>query len=194
VQAPAKAVRVRRLHRAALTPYRTWLVVSELGADARPFVRVPRFPLAACAAAPGGRQGRDGPGAAGEETRFPRAAVPIARAFASCALSVWCLATAAPWWSRPGGACHLRSASRAACASPTLRLPLQEAALEGLLDLVRQPGFVHDLFVNCDCRVERANLFEEVRKRWWKGEDPTPERLRSCAAEGSRLLSARGRA
>ncbi|GLC38754.1 hypothetical protein PLESTM_000772100 [Pleodorina starrii] len=41
-------------------------------------------------------------------------------------------------------------------------LEQQEAALEGLLDLVRQPNFVHDMFVNCDCRVERANLFEEV--------------------------------
>ncbi|KAG2488975.1 hypothetical protein HYH03_012417 [Edaphochlamys debaryana] len=41
-------------------------------------------------------------------------------------------------------------------------LEQQEAALEGLLDLVRQPSFVHDMFVNCDCRVERANLFEEV--------------------------------
>lgn len=28
----------------------------------------------------------------------------------------------------------------------------QEAALEGVLDLCRQPGFVHDIFVNCDCR------------------------------------------
>ncbi|EFJ51864.1 hypothetical protein VOLCADRAFT_87471 [Volvox carteri f. nagariensis] len=41
-------------------------------------------------------------------------------------------------------------------------LEQQEAALEGLLDLVRQPNFVHDMFVNCDCRLERANLFEEV--------------------------------
>lgn len=38
----------------------------------------------------------------------------------------------------------------------------QEAALEGLLDLCRQPGFVHDVFANCDCRVERANLFEDI--------------------------------
>ncbi len=28
----------------------------------------------------------------------------------------------------------------------------QEVALEGILDLVRTPGFVHDVFVNCDCR------------------------------------------
>ncbi len=31
-------------------------------------------------------------------------------------------------------------------------LEQQEVALEGLLDLVRMPGFVHDMFVNCDCR------------------------------------------
>lgn len=31
-------------------------------------------------------------------------------------------------------------------------LEQQEAALEGVLDLCRQPGFVHDIFVNCDCR------------------------------------------
>lgn len=28
----------------------------------------------------------------------------------------------------------------------------QGAALEGLLDLLRTPGFVHDIYVNCDCR------------------------------------------
>lgn len=38
----------------------------------------------------------------------------------------------------------------------------QEAALEGILDLCRQPGFVHDVFVNCDCRLERANLFQDM--------------------------------
>lgn len=38
----------------------------------------------------------------------------------------------------------------------------KEAALEGILDLCRQPGFVHDIFVNCDCRLERANLFEDL--------------------------------
>ncbi len=38
----------------------------------------------------------------------------------------------------------------------------QEAALEGILDLCRQPGFVHDVFVNCDCRLERSNLFEDM--------------------------------
>ena len=38
----------------------------------------------------------------------------------------------------------------------------KEAALEGILDLCRQPGFVHDIFVNCDCRLERCNLFEDL--------------------------------
>ena len=38
----------------------------------------------------------------------------------------------------------------------------QEAALEGVLDLCRQPGFVHDVFANCDCRIERSNLFENI--------------------------------
>lgn len=32
---------------------------------------------------------------------------------------------------------------------------LQEAALEGLLDLCRCPGFMHAIFLSCDCRVER---------------------------------------
>ena len=31
-------------------------------------------------------------------------------------------------------------------------LEQQEAALEGLLELIRTPGFIHDVFVNCDCR------------------------------------------
>jgi brefeldin A-resistance guanine nucleotide exchange factor 1 len=39
------------------------------------------------------------------------------------------------------------------CAGKGLSsLEQQEAALEGILDLVRAPGFVHDIFVNCDCR------------------------------------------
>jgi hypothetical protein len=31
----------------------------------------------------------------------------------------------------------------------------QEAALEGLLDLTRCPGFMHAVFLSCDCRLER---------------------------------------
>ena len=39
-----------------------------------------------------------------------------------------------------------------------MTLEQQEAALEGILDLCRQPGFVHDIFANCDCRcVERGS-------------------------------------
>ncbi|KAF8061912.1 hypothetical protein HT031_004172 [Scenedesmus sp. PABB004] len=38
----------------------------------------------------------------------------------------------------------------------------QEAALEGLLDLARCPGFLHAAFLSCDCRLERSNLFEDV--------------------------------
>lgn len=37
-------------------------------------------------------------------------------------------------------------------------LEQQEAAMEGLLDLVRTPGFVHDVFVNCDCRCARREV------------------------------------
>jgi hypothetical protein len=32
---------------------------------------------------------------------------------------------------------------------------LQEAALEGLADLCRCPGFLHTAFLSCDCRLER---------------------------------------
>eukprot|EP00798_Chlamydomonas_sp_ICE-L_P006642 gene6642-3299_t len=38
----------------------------------------------------------------------------------------------------------------------------QEAALEGVLDMCRQPGFVHDIFANCDCRLERGDLFADM--------------------------------
>eukprot|EP00775_Hariotina_reticulata_P002969 gene2969-3254_t len=38
----------------------------------------------------------------------------------------------------------------------------QEAALEGLLDLCRCPGFLHTVFLSCDCRLERSNLFEDL--------------------------------
>lgn len=26
----------------------------------------------------------------------------------------------------------------------------------------RQPGFVHDIFVNCDCRIERSDLYADI--------------------------------
>jgi len=41
-------------------------------------------------------------------------------------------------------------------------LEQQEAALEGILELVRTPGFIHDVFVNCDCRLQRGNLFVDL--------------------------------
>ncbi|KAF5842997.1 hypothetical protein DUNSADRAFT_3125 [Dunaliella salina] len=41
-------------------------------------------------------------------------------------------------------------------------LEQQEAALEGILELVRTPGFIHDVFVNCDCRMQRGNLFLDL--------------------------------
>ena len=31
---------------------------------------------------------------------------------------------------------------------------------QGLLDFCNQPGFVRAVFLNLDCRIERANLFE----------------------------------
>ncbi len=42
------------------------------------------------------------------------------------------------------------------------RPPLQQAALEGVLAFAAQPRFAVDAFVNADCRVERANLFERL--------------------------------
>ncbi|KAK9918480.1 hypothetical protein WJX75_004379 [Coccomyxa subellipsoidea] len=38
----------------------------------------------------------------------------------------------------------------------------QEAALEAILDFCNQPGFVHEVYVNLDCRIERSNLFEAI--------------------------------
>ncbi len=42
------------------------------------------------------------------------------------------------------------------------RPPLQQAALEGVLAFAAQPRFAVDAFLNADCRVERANLFERL--------------------------------
>ena len=55
----------------------------------------------------------------------------------------------------PGGAATPGS-------GPPTALHRQAAALEGLLDLLRQPGFARDAFVNGDCRVERPDLLETV--------------------------------
>ena len=38
----------------------------------------------------------------------------------------------------------------------------QQAALEGVLDFCSHPGFVRDIYVNADCRLERADLFESI--------------------------------
>ncbi|CAD7697886.1 unnamed protein product [Ostreobium quekettii] len=38
----------------------------------------------------------------------------------------------------------------------------QEVALEALLDFCGYPGFLHDMYLNLDCRVERSNLFEDI--------------------------------
>ncbi len=33
---------------------------------------------------------------------------------------------------------------------------------QAILDLCQQPGFCHEAYLNLDCRIERANLFEGV--------------------------------
>lgn len=38
----------------------------------------------------------------------------------------------------------------------------QQIALEGVLDFCSQPGFVRDIYLNLDCRIERSNLFEQI--------------------------------
>jgi brefeldin A-resistance guanine nucleotide exchange factor 1 len=38
----------------------------------------------------------------------------------------------------------------------------QQIALEGVLDFCSQPGFVKDMYLNLDCRIERSNLFEQI--------------------------------
>lgn len=39
---------------------------------------------------------------------------------------------------------------------------MQQAALEAILDFCIQPGFIRDVYLNTDCRVERSNLFESI--------------------------------
>jgi brefeldin A-resistance guanine nucleotide exchange factor 1 len=36
------------------------------------------------------------------------------------------------------------------------------SAIQAILDLCNQPSFVHEVFVNLDCRIERFNAFEAV--------------------------------
>eukprot|EP00210_Caulerpa_lentillifera_P007564 g7224.t1 len=38
----------------------------------------------------------------------------------------------------------------------------QEIALEALLDFCGYPGFLRDMYLNLDCRIERSNLFEDI--------------------------------
>lgn len=38
----------------------------------------------------------------------------------------------------------------------------QEVALEALLDFCGHPGFLRDMYLNLDCRIERTNLFEDI--------------------------------
>ncbi len=34
--------------------------------------------------------------------------------------------------------------------------------LQAILDYCNQPRFVHEVFINLDCRIERSNLFEAI--------------------------------
>lgn len=34
--------------------------------------------------------------------------------------------------------------------------------MQAILDFCNQPGFMHEVFVNLDCRIERSNLFESL--------------------------------
>lgn len=34
--------------------------------------------------------------------------------------------------------------------------------VQAILDFCNQPGFVHEVYVNLDCRIERSNLFEAI--------------------------------
>ncbi|KAI3824074.1 hypothetical protein L1987_05521 [Smallanthus sonchifolius] len=38
----------------------------------------------------------------------------------------------------------------------------QEVAMETLVDLCRQPGFIHEIYVNYDCDISCSNLFEDL--------------------------------
>ena len=38
----------------------------------------------------------------------------------------------------------------------------QEIALEALVDFCGYPGFLRDIYLNLDCRIERSNLFEDI--------------------------------
>lgn len=38
----------------------------------------------------------------------------------------------------------------------------QEVALEAVLDFCGYPGFLRDIYLNLDCRIERSNLFEDI--------------------------------
>ena len=44
----------------------------------------------------------------------------------------------------------------------TSSVEAQQVALEGVLDFCSQPGFVKDVYLNLDCRIERSNLFEQI--------------------------------
>ena len=54
------------------------------------------------------------------------------------------------------------------------------AAWQGLLDLCNQPGFVRDVYVNLDCRIERSNLFEGVCSTLSKAAFPVHRPLASA--------------
>lgn len=56
-------------------------------------------------------------------------------------------------------------------------LPLD---VQGLLDLVHQPTFVHDMYINTDCRIERANVFESICSLLSKTAFPVNSPLRAA--------------
>jgi len=66
----------------------------------------------------------------------------------------------------------------------------QEAALEGLLDLCRQPGLLHAAYLACDCRLERSDLFADLVALLCAGAAPGAPPLAHAGAAASAAAAA----
>lgn len=52
--------------------------------------------------------------------------------------------------------------TKADCALNLLLRTNRLCQSQAILDFCNQPGFVHEVFMNLDCRIERSNLFEAI--------------------------------
>jgi len=69
-------------------------------------------------------------------------------------------------------------------------MPLQEVALEGIINFCRQPTFIIEVYLNYDCDPLGRNLFEEIGKLLCKDSFPVASPVTTLQVQAFEGLAA----